>query len=185
MNNFENEVQYFIDLVFNNMQTAKTKKGKIEREEAVFKNINISKNGEEVAVWDMEKDYAYILKVKEIEDFEFKEYLTKHLALYYIDILKKYEKNEITFEEFADIPKETNPVVKDIIKQKENVSEQLKLLRSHRNLPEVEEYIDELYNYKYASPYMKYLIDKYYYNKKDLVKPEKNGLERMFKIILQ
>ena len=32
---------------------------------------------------------------------------------------------------------------------------------------------------------MKYLIDKYYYNKKDLVRPEKNGLEKEFKMLLR
>ena len=149
MKNFEEEVQYFIDLIFNNIQLAKTKKGKKAREEAIFHNINVKLDGKEIAVWDMEKDYGYILSKKEIEDFNFKMYLTKHLALYYLDILTKYQNNEITFEELAGIKEETKPVVKNIIEQKKNISEQLRLLRSNRNIPEVQEYIDKIYRTSY------------------------------------
>lgn len=42
-----------------------------------------------------------------------------------------------------------------------------------------------MYKEKYLSPYMKYMIDKYYYHKKDLVRPEKNGLDNWGKILLR
>ena len=184
MSQLEEDVQYFINLIFDNIQVAKIKKGKKAREDAIFHNINIKSDGEEIAVWNKEKDFGYIIYKKEIEKSDFKNYLTKYLALVYIERLSKFEKNIITFEELAGIKKETNPIVKKIIDQKKNISEQLKLLRSNRNIPEVQEYIDVIYNHKYASPYLRYLIDKYYYNKKDLIRPEKNGLERMHKMIL-
>ena len=91
----------------------------------------------------------------------------------------------MTFEELADIKKEVPNVVKDIIKQKNNISEQLILLRRNRNIAEVQQYIDDLYNYEYATAYTKYLIDRYYYDIKGLIKPEKNCLERMFKLLLR
>ncbi len=80
---------------------------------------------------------------------------------------------------------EENSIISNLLKQKENITEQLKLLRKNRNVPEVQEYIDTLYNHKNSSNYLKYLIDKYYYNKKNLIKPEKNGLENMGKLILK
>ena len=44
---FEKEVYYFLDLVFNNIQAAKTSKNKTK---AVFTNLKVKPNGEEVIV---------------------------------------------------------------------------------------------------------------------------------------
>ena len=186
MNTFEDEVQYFTELVFNNIQEArKRKKGSSEAEEAILNCISISKDGQSLFVYNMEKDYCYELLKKDIEEYNYKNYRTKALALYYIGRLLGYLKKEITFEELAGIYEETKPVVKNIIQQKNNISEQLRLLRKYRNIPEVQEYIDKIYNDKRASKYLKYLIDKYYYGKKDLIKPKRNGLEIEFKMLLQ
>lgn len=183
MDNFEEEVQYFTELVFKNIQKAKARKKR--KDEMVFFNLDIRKDGQEIAIFNQEKDYVYTILTKDIEEFNFKQYLIKELALRYIKKLTKYASNEITFEEFADIPKETNPVVKNIIQQKNNISEQLRLLRKNRNIPEVQEYIEEIYNDKYATEYMKYLIDKYFYVKKNLIKPQKNALEKFHKMLLR
>ena len=69
MDNFEEEVQYFVDLFYDNMQLAKTKKGKKSREEAIFHNLNIKLDGQEVAIWNKEKDWAYILTKKEMQEY--------------------------------------------------------------------------------------------------------------------
>lgn len=185
MNNFEEEVQYFMELVYNNIQEArKRKKGSNEAEEAILNCISISKDGQSLFVYNMDKDYCYELLKKDIEEYNYKNYRTKALALYYIGRLLEYLKKEITFEELAGIYEETKPVVKNIIQQKDNIMDQLKLLHKNRNIPEVQEYIDKLYNGKYASKYLKYLIDKYYYDKKKLIRPKKNGLETEFKMLL-
>lgn len=186
MDNFEEEVQYFTELVYNNIQEAKNrKKGSEEAEEAILNCISVSKDGQSMFVYNMDKDYCYELLKKDIEKYNYKNYRTKALALYYVGRLIEYLKKEMTFEELAGIYEETKPVVKNIIEQKNNISEQLQLLRKNRNIPEVQEYIDNLYNYKYASEYLKYLIDRYYYGKKNLIRPEKNDLEKMFKMLLQ
>ena len=183
MDSFEEEVKYFTDLIFNNIQNAKTKKkGKFE---AVFFNVNVRLDGQEVAIYNQEQDMFYNIFTKDIENYNFKQYLTKYLALYYIDKLAKYSNKQITFEQLAGMQKETKPIVKSILIQKNNVSEQLKLLRKYRNISEVQEYINCLYTDTYASDYIKYLIDRYYYNKKHLVKPKKNGLEKTHKILLR
>ena len=184
MNSFEEEIIYFNNLVFNNIQLAKVRKGKKAQFEAVFFNVNVRLDGEEIALYNQEQDTFCTILKKDIEDFNFKLYLTKHLALYYMNQLTRYSNNEITFEEFAEIKEETKPVIKELLKQKNNVSEQLKLLRSHRNFPEVQEYIDKVYNDKFTTEYIIYLIDRYYYNKKNLIRPKKTGLEAMFKVLL-
>ena len=104
MYNFEDEVQYFNELVFKNIQKAKERKKR--KDEMVFFNLDIRKDGQEIAIFNQEKDYVYTLFTKDIEEFNFKQYLIKELALRYIKKLTKYASNEITFEEFADIPKE-------------------------------------------------------------------------------
>ena len=91
---------------------------------------------------------------------------------------------KITFEELADIKAEAPPIVKRLLEQKNNISEQLILLRRNRHIVEVQKYIDDLYHHKSATAYTKYLIDRYYYNLKGLTRPEKNCLERMFKLLL-
>lgn len=183
MNNFEEEVQYFVDLIIKNIKEAKNTK--MDQEEALLNCINLSKDGQSVAVFNLDKDYCYEILKKDIEQYNFKNETTKYSALYYINKLLRYLKRDMTFNEFVGIQEETKTVVKNIIQQKNNISEQLRLLRKNRNIPEVQEYIDNLYNYKYASEYLKYLIDKYYYGKKNLIKPKKNGLEADFKMLLQ
>ncbi len=186
MDNFEEEVQYFTELVYNNIQEAKKRKNKKAlAEETILNCISVSKDGQSIFVYNMDKDYCYELLKKDIEKYNYKNYRTKALALYYIGRLIEYLKKEITFEELAGIYEETKPVVKNIIEQKNNISEQLRLLRKNRNIPEVQEYINKLYNGKYASEYLKYLIDKYYYGKKNLIRPKKNGLEAEFKMLLR
>lgn len=183
MDSFEEEVNYFIYLVSNNIQKAKTlKKGIFEM---VFYNFNIRLDGQEVAIYNQEQDMFYNIFTKDIENYNFKQYLTKYLALYYIDKLAKYSNNQITFEQLAGIQKETKPVVKRILQQADNVMDQLKLLCKNKDIPEVQKYVNQLYNDIYASEYMKYLIDRYYYNKKHLLKPKKNGLEKTHKILLR
>lgn len=180
--NFEENVYYFTRLVFNNIQSAKIKKNK--RKE-VLRNLKVNLNKNKIRVYNKEKHHSFILETKKIEEFNFKQYLIKYLALHYINGLTKYLTNEISFEEFAEISKETPKVVKDILKQRNNISEQLILLRKNKDIAEVQEYVDDLYNYKYASAYTKYLIDRYYYDIQGLIRPEKNCLERMFKLLLR
>ena len=183
MDSFEEEVNYFIYLVSNNIQKAKTlKKGIFEM---VFYNLNIRLDGQEIAIYNEEKDVFYNLFTKDIQKFSFEHYLAKHLALNYIDLLTKYNNNKITFEEVANIPKETKPTVKSILQQADNVMDQLKLLCKNNDILEVQEYVSHIYNDKFASDYIKYLIDRYYYNKKGLIQPKKNGLENMGKIKLE
>lgn len=183
MNNFEEEVQYFVDLISNNIQEAR--KGKKDKEEAVWNCISVDKDGKSVFVFNLDKNYCYELVKKDIAEYRFNNKVTKYLALYYIGKLTSFLNKEMTVNEFAGIYEETKPVVKNIIQQKDNIMDQLKLLRRNRNIPEVQEYIDKLYNGKYASKYLKYLIDKYYYGKKNLIRPKKNGLETEFKMLLQ
>lgn len=178
--NFEENVYYFTELVFNNIQSAKVKKNK--RKE-VFKYLKMKSNGNQIVV--NSKRYSFILNKKQIEEYNFKQYLTKFLALYYFEGLVKYLNNDISFEEFAEVKKEAPKIVKDILVQKNNISEQLILLRKNKDLEEVQSYIDDIYDYKYTSDYEKYLIDRYYYDIKGLVRPEKNCLERMFKLLLR
>lgn len=75
----------------------------------------------------------------------------------------------------------------NLILSKTNISEQLKLLRKYRDREDVQEYIKNIENGKYFNnfKYTKYLIDKYFYAKKDLVKPDKNGIESFGKLQLQ
>lgn len=180
-NNFEKEVYYFIELVFNNIHSAKTKKNK---KKTILNNLKVKANGEKIIVFNKEKKYSYTLYTKQIQDFKFKQYLTKCIALIYIDNLTNYLNNKITFEELADIKAEAPSIVKRLLEQKNNISEQLILLRRNRHIVEVQKYIDDLYHHKSATAYTKYLIDRYYYNLKGLTRPDKNCLERMFKLLL-
>ena len=180
-NNFEKEVHYFIELVFNNIHSTKTKKNK---KKAVLTNLKVKSNGEKIIVFNKETKYSYTLYKNQIQDFKFKQYLTKCIAQMYIDNLTNYLNNKITFEELADIKAEAPPIVKRLLEQKNNISKQLILLRRNRHIAEVQKYIDDLYHHKSATAYLKYLIDRYYYNLKSLTRPEKNCLERMFKLLL-
>ena len=127
-NNFEKEVYYFIELVFNNIQSAKTKKNK---KKAILTNLKVKSNGEKIIVFNKETKYSHTLYKKQIQDFQFKQYLTKCIALIYIDNLTNYLNNKITFEELADIKAEAPPIVKSLLEQKNNISEQLILLRRY------------------------------------------------------
>ena len=53
-NNFEKEVYYFIELVFNNIQSAKTKKNK---KKAILTNLKVKSNGEKIIVFNKEKKW--------------------------------------------------------------------------------------------------------------------------------
>ena len=187
MENFEEDVQYFVELILNNIKTVKEKKRC--KKQTIFNCINVRLDGKEVIVYNEEKDIVYNLYTEDIKNYRNSESLTwgivQHLALSYIDKLDKYNRREITFDEFIEKRKKTPKVVRDIIKQKNNISEQLKLLRSNRNLIEVQEFIDNMYKDEKLSCYMRYLIDRYYYNKNNLIRPEKNDLEKEFKLLLR
>lgn len=103
MKKLEKEVQYFINLIFDNIQVAKTKKEPKARKDAIFYNIKLDE--EKIVVWNKEKNMDYVIYIEEIQNFNFKEYLTKYLALIYIEQLNNFEKNIITFEELAGIKK--------------------------------------------------------------------------------
>lgn len=77
-NNFEKEVYYFIELVFKNIQSAKVKNNK---KKEILTNIKVKSNGEKIIVFNKEKKYSYTLYTKQIQDFKFKQYLTKCIAL--------------------------------------------------------------------------------------------------------
>lgn len=74
--------------------------------------------------------------------------------------------------------------VKVLLKSRNNISQQLQVLRRFRKDIGVQDYIDSLTEDKYASEYVLYLIDKYYYNKNPK-KVRKNGLERTHKVLLR
>ena len=75
--------------------------------------------------------------------------------------------------------------LKELIESKNNISEQLRLLRKYRYRKDVQEYIDSLLKNKYVTDYVRYMIDKYYFGNKDAKKNEKNCVEKMFKVILR
>ena len=75
--------------------------------------------------------------------------------------------------------------LKELIESKENISEQLRLLRKYRNREDVKEYIDNLLKNKYVTEYVRYMIDKYYYGNKEAKKAEKNCVEKAFKVVLR
>lgn len=90
----------------------------------------------------------------------------------------------MNFYKFTDI-KKTPKVVTNILKQKNNISEQLILLRKNKDISEVQNYIDNIYDHENTSTYTKYLIDRYYYDIKGLIRPEKNYSDKMFKLLLR
>ncbi len=92
--------------------------------------------------------------------------------------------NKYFIDSFRKQYKTPRTVLNNISKKK-NISEQLILLRRNHNITEVQEYIDAIYNYKYTTDYVKYLIDRYYYGINNLVKPKKDAVERLHKVILR
>lgn len=75
--------------------------------------------------------------------------------------------------------------LKELIELKENISEQLRVLRRYRDREDVREYIDNLMKNEYVTDYVRYMIDKYYFGNKNAKKAEKNCVEKMFKVILR
>lgn len=73
--------------------------------------------------------------------------------------------------------------VKVLLKSRKNISQQLQVLRRFRKDLGVQEFIDSVTEDEKASEYVLYLIDKYYYNKKDVKKAKKNDLEKEFKML--
>lgn len=75
----------------------------------------------------------------------------------------------------------------DLILSKNNISEQLKVLRKYRDRDDVKEYLESIEKRILDNNflYTKYLIDKYYYNIKDLVRPKKNCVESFGKLQLR
>ena len=75
--------------------------------------------------------------------------------------------------------------LKELIESKDNISEQLRVLRKYRNREDVKDYIDSLLKNEYVTDYVRYMIDKYYYGNKEAKKAEKNCIEKIFKVILR
>jgi len=75
--------------------------------------------------------------------------------------------------------------LKELIESKNNISEQLRVLRRYREREDVKEYIDNLLKNEYVTEYVRYMIDKYYFVNKDAKKAEKNCVEKMFKVVLR
>ena len=75
--------------------------------------------------------------------------------------------------------------LKELIESKDNISEQLRVLRKYREREDVKEYIDNLLKNKYLTDYVKYMIERYYFSNKDAKKAKKNCVEKTFKVILR
>ena len=75
--------------------------------------------------------------------------------------------------------------LKELIESKNNISEQLRVLRKYREREDVKEYIDNLLKNEYVTDYVRYMIDKYYFGNKDAKKASKNCVEEAFKVILR
>ena len=75
--------------------------------------------------------------------------------------------------------------LKQLIESKENISEQLRVLRKYREREDVKEYIDNLLKNEYLTAYVRYMIERYYFGNKEAEKAEKNCVERMFKVTLR
>ena len=100
MEDFEEDVKYFIDLICKNVQIVKNDKPKnISKKEMIFLNLNIRLDGQEVVVYNQEKDLVYDISVKKIQDFKFK-HVNKDLVLNTIELLTKYINDELSFKTF-------------------------------------------------------------------------------------
>lgn len=71
--------------------------------------------------------------------------------------------------------------VKNLLASKNNISEQLRLLRRYRDRDDVQEYIKSLEENEYVTEYVRYMIDRYYYGNVDAKKAKKNCLEKCLK----
>lgn len=100
MNDFEEDVQYFIDLVKNNINVLKTNKPRgISKEELIFFNWSMSQDGQEITVYNQEKDFVYEILTKTIKEFYFQK-VNKEEVLNLITLLKLYSNQEITVKNF-------------------------------------------------------------------------------------
>lgn len=75
--------------------------------------------------------------------------------------------------------------LKQLIESKDNISEQLRLLRKYRSREDVKKYINDLLKNEYVTDYVRYMIEKYYFGNKEAKKAEKNCVEKMFKVVLR
>lgn len=75
--------------------------------------------------------------------------------------------------------------LKELIESKDNISEQLRVLRKYRNREDVKAYIDNLLKNEYVTEYVRYMIDKYYFGNREAKKAEKNCVEKTFKVLLR
>ena len=111
MDDFEEEVQYFIELVNKNIQLLKTNKPKnMSKQEMIFFNVNIRIYRQEIVVYNQEKDLVYDIFVKDIQNFKFKN-INKSYVLNTISILAKYLNKEMSFKEFMKIFKQEYSIV--------------------------------------------------------------------------
>ena len=111
MDDFEEEVQYFIELVNKNIQLLKTNKPiNMSKEEMIFFNVNIRIDRQEIVVYNQEKDLVYDIFVKDIQNFKFKN-INKSYVLNTISILAKYLNKEMSFIEFMKIFKQEYSIV--------------------------------------------------------------------------
>ena len=97
MSDFEKEVEYLLHLIKNNINIVTTNKPEgISTEELVFFNWNMSKDGQEIAVYNQEKDVVYDIVTKKIETSEFQK-VKKEKALNIITLLRLYANKKISF----------------------------------------------------------------------------------------
>jgi len=75
--------------------------------------------------------------------------------------------------------------LKELIESKDNISEQLRVLRKYRKREDVQKYIDSLLKNEYVTDYVRYMIERYYYGNANAKKAKKNCVEKMFKVILR
>lgn len=98
MDNFEEEVQYFMDLVKNNInQVMNNKPEGISGEEMIFFNWNMRKDGQEVVVYHQKKEEIYDIPTKKIKNFAFQK-INKEEVLNVITLLKLYANKEISIK---------------------------------------------------------------------------------------
>lgn len=65
MKNFEEDVQYFVDLILNNIKTVKEKKKC--KKQTIFNCVNVRLDGKEVIVYNLEKDFVHNLYTEDIQ----------------------------------------------------------------------------------------------------------------------
>ena len=103
MDNFEEEVEYFINLVRKNIQIVKTNKPEtMSKKEMVFFNFNVRLDGQEIVVYNQEKDLIYDIFTNDIQNLKLKN-INKRYVLSIIYLLTKYINNEITFKKFINL----------------------------------------------------------------------------------